>query len=153
MKTKINWDKQISDQISKVELSDNEQKLLSLIYNTLIGNYDPTKTSRYAKQLLASYHVMITTKEFTKLFGVKTCEEIEALYSPLDKHLQFSYGSISGKGRFSSFLVLSGFSFSEDYLGFYVTERFIPIMIRYIDKLVKPEYIKNLPLSEIFQHV
>ena len=147
---RIDWDKQIAKQIGNIQLSDSEQKLLALVYNSIVGNYDPSKSHRIVRMLVYSYEVHIQTKEFKKEIGIKSATEIDELYLSLDKKMRFTCGRPTGKEDFQSFIILSGYSFSSNHMEFYVTERFIPMMQRYIKELVKPEYIEFLPLSEVF---
>ncbi len=147
---KIDWDKQISKQIENIKLSDDVQKLLALVYNSIMGNFDHSESRRIVKMRPDSYKVIIPKKEFLKVIGENAFGEIDVLYFSLFHALNFTYGEPTGEENCGSFNIISGISLSEKQVTIDVVNWFVPLMQRYIGKLVKPEYIEFLPLSEVF---
>ena len=148
-------EEQIDGQFESILLSDEGQRLLAFIYNTLTGNYTLPYNPRQVSTRMHCIGITASDKELTQATGLTDEERIKRALFDLMDVLRISYEY--GDGDHVSMNLITALEHTTDNNGMGVYEigvdrAMIHLLPRYIKKLVKEEYIEPLPLVDLLDH-
>ena len=133
-------------------LSDGAQRMLAFIYNTVTGCYFYSETYREMSYSLGHCNITINSKYLKNVFGTdddgeihQICEESWGLFRLIN--IENEDGSFSANGILHFSMVRKDDRDNYDLIiGF--SRLMLVLMPKYINRLVKPEYIRTISVEQ-----
>lgn len=133
-------------------LSDGAQRMLAFIYNTVTGCYYYSETYREMSYSLGHCNITINSKYLKNVFGTddggeihQICEESWGLFRL--RNIENEDSSFSANGILHFSMVRKDDRDNYDLIiGF--SRLMLVLMPKYINRLVKPEYIKTISVEQ-----